>query len=307
MEGFMFNYDLLIQCANRLGCRFLKDEPMYKHTTFKIGGCADLFIYVETMAQLQALLKVINTNKIPFFVLGNGSNILVPDNGIRGCIIKLTGDFTKIKLLDDTTIECGAGATLAKLCMVALENSLSGLEFAWGIPGCVGGAAFMNAGAYGGEMGDVLESCSHVTANGAIGKIDKEHLNLSYRKSAYTYNDNIITSIIVKLKKGEQTTIREYMDDFMARRKSKQPIEMPSAGSVFKRPEGNFAGTLIEQCGLKGEHIGGAMVSDKHAGFIVNTGNATCSDVVRLISLIQDRVKENTGVELECEVKVIDI
>lgn len=234
-------------------------------------------------------------------MLGNGSNILVDDNGMDCAVIKLDGDFKEIRMIDSETVYCGAGATLAALCKFALNNSLSGLEFAWGIPGSVGGAAFMNAGAYGGEMKDVVVSVNHITDDGAIGRIDKENLEFGYRTSVYRNNNCIITGITLKLKSDNPDDIRHRMDDFMSRRIDKQPLEFPSAGSVFKRPEGNYAGALIEQCGFKGKGVGGAEVSEKHAGFIINKSNATAKDVKELISQIQTTVKKETGYDLECE------
>lgn len=299
----MYNYDDIVNLAESLGCKVLRNEPMSKHTTFKIGGVADLLINVGNREQLREIVKKATEQAIPFYVLGNGSNLLISDNGIRGCVIRLCGEFNEVRLLDNNKIECGAGATLAKLCVFAQDNSLSGLEFAWGIPGSVGGAAFMNAGAYGGEMKDVMISCEHITRDGEIGHLNNDELNLSYRKSAYIDNGYIITAITLQLSRDDKMMIRERMDDYMNRRKTKQPLEYPSAGSVFKRPEGNFAGTLIEKCGLKGKTIGGAMVSQKHAGFIVNNGGATAEDVANLVKLIQETVKKETGILLECEIK----
>ena len=219
--------------------------------------------------------------------------------------MKLEGDFTKVSLLDDDFICCGSGVTLAKLCNEALKYSLSGLEFAWGIPGSAGGAIYMNAGAYSGEMKDVVTSCTHIDKQGKFRTYKKEKLNFSYRNSIYSKSDYIITDITIKLKKDDYESIRKRMDDFMDRRKSKQPIDIPNAGSIFKRPEGNFAGTLIEKCGLKGKTIGGAQVSTKHAGFIVNNGNAKCEDVLNLIEFIKEKVMKETGILLECEIKTI--
>lgn len=291
--------------AADLGSKVLFQEPMSKHTTFKIGGPADLFVTVHNRIALQKLIKAANDAQIPFLAIGNGSNMLVKDSGIRGLVIALDDEFQKIRLLDKDRIECGSGATLAGLCNFAKDNSLSGLEFAWGIPGSAGGAAFMNAGAYGGEMKQVLVSCKHMTTAGEIAVLSGDELQLSYRKSAYSTNQAIILSLTLQMQKGSQEQIMITMEDLLNRRKSKQPLEYPSAGSVFKRPEGNFAGTLIEQCGLKGKRIGGAMVSPKHAGFIVNDGGATCEDVLRLIEFIQNTVLRQTGVALECEIKTI--
>lgn len=301
----MKSYSTLLQLAEELNCPALQNESMSKHTTFKIGGNADVFITVPSKDALCRLVRLCRGEEIPVFLLGNGSNLLVSDQGIRGAVLALCGEFEKIRLVDETTIECGAAVTLAKLCQFALKESLSGLEFAWGIPGSVGGAAYMNAGAYGGEMKDVLLSCYHVTPDGVPGTLKKEELDLSYRHSAYTDNGCVITSVKVGLKRENPLLIRERMEDYMARRKSKQPLEFPSAGSVFKRPAGYFAGALIEGCGLKGKRVGGACVSDKHAGFIINDKNATCRDVENLVREIQETVREKTGVSLECEIKTV--
>ena len=286
------------------GCEVRADEPMKVHTSFKIGGCADLFVTVSNDRQLSCLIGLCNENDIPIFVLGNGSNLLVSDKGIRGVVLRLSGEFCDIGFNDDGTLHCGAGAQLSRLCAFALDNSLTGLEFAWGIPGSCGGAAFMDAGAYGGEMKDVVVSCEHVDLRtGEFGSFTGDELDYSYRHSAYSGGGYVITALNIRLEKGDKREIRAKMDDLMGRRKDKQPLEYPSAGSVFKRPAGYFAGGLIEQCGLKGTQVGGAQVSPKHAGFIVNVGDATCEDVLDLIEKIQRTVREETGVQLECEVR----
>ena len=234
-------------------------------------------------------------------ILGNGSNLLVSDNGIEGAVITLDGDFKEITV-DGDIITSGSGAKLSRLCSVALENSLTGLEFAYGIPGSVGGAMYMNAGAYGGEMKDVALSVTALTPDGEIREVPAEELALGYRTSIFKTNGDIILFAKYKLAQGDPAAIKEKMDDVMNRRKTKQPLEYPSAGSVFKRPEGAFAGTLIEQCGLKGKTVGGAQVSEKHAGFIINIGGATCDDVMGLVKLVQDTVKAETGYFLEREI-----
>lgn len=297
--------ETIFNLAEILGCEARKYEPMSKHTSFKIGGNADVYIKVNNLSKLSTILKECQASDVDYMILGNGSNLLVSDDGIRGAVIRLDGDFRKITLLDDTTIFCGAGATLAYLCKFALNCGLSGLEFAWGIPGTVGGAVFMNAGAYDGEMKDVVHSVSHISPSGEIGRTEKENLNFGYRTSVYRSNNMIITGVTLKLKKGNPDEIRAKMDDYMSRRSTKQPLEYPSAGSVFKRPEGNFAGALIEQCGLKGKTCGGAQVSEKHAGFIINKSNATAKDVRDLIGEIQKTVSEKTGYSLECELIIL--
>lgn len=297
--------ETIFNLAEILGCEARRYEPMSKHTSFKIGGNADVYIKVNNLSKLSTILKECQASDVDYMLLGNGSNLLVSDDGIRGVVIRLDGDFRKITLVDDTTIFCGAGATLAYLCKFALNCGLSGLEFAWGIPGTVGGAVFMNAGAYDGEMKDVVHSVSHISPIGEIGRIEKDNLIFGYRTSVYRSNNMIITGVTLKLKKGNPDEIRAKMDDYMSRRSTKQPLEYPSAGSVFKRPKGNFAGALIEQCGLKGKTCGGAQVSEKHAGFIINKSNATAKDVRDLISEIQKTVSDKTGYSLECELIIL--
>lgn len=302
----MHNYSELINIAKENNCNFYINEPLSKHTTFKIGGNADLFIDVPNKEILKKMIKYSYENQIPKFILGNGSNILAADKGYNGVIFHLCGEFNNITFINDDTIKCGAGASISKLCTKALEHSLSGLEFAWGIPGTVGGAAFMNAGAYGGEMKDVIISVSHMEDNGEEGCFNsQEELNFSYRSSIYSKKDYIITSVNLKLNKDDKKSIKSKMNDYIKRRKSKQPLEYPNAGSVFKRPVNNFAGTLIEQAGLKGLSIGGAQVSSKHAGFIINKCNATSKDVVDLINIIKEKVNNKNNIELECELKFL--
>ena len=297
--------DIIYNLAQVLNCEALKDEPMNKHTSFKIGGNADTYVKVDSLSTLGTIIRECVDSDIDYLILGNGSNVLVSDEGYRGVIIRLDGEFRKISLIDETTVYCGAGASLASLCKFALNNGLSGLEFAWGIPGTVGGAIFMNAGAYDGEMKNVVHSVSHLTPDGGIGRCEKDDLQMGYRTSVYRSNKCIITGVTLKLKKADPEAIRAKMDDFMNRRSTKQPLEFPSAGSVFKRPEGAYAGALIEQCGLKGKCHGGAQVSDKHAGFIINKDNATANDVKSLIREVQTKVFDETGYDLECELIIL--
>lgn len=292
---------IIYNLAKVLECDARRDEPMSRHTTFRIGGNASTYIKVGTLSKLSAIIKECKNSDIDYMIIGNGSNLLISDDGIDKAVIRLDGELRNIALIDETTIYCGAGASLAALCKFALKNGLSGLEFAWGIPGTVGGAVFMNAGAYGGEMKDVVYSVSHITKDGEIGRTDKNDLQFGYRNSIYRTNGCTITGVTLKLVKAPKSEIQEKMDDYLSRRASKQPLEFPSAGSVFKRPEGAFAGALIEQCGLKGRMTGGAQVSDKHAGFIINKSNATAQDVKELIKEIQNKVKAETGYDLECE------
>ena len=297
--------DIIFNLAEILGCEARKYEPLSKHTTFKIGGVADTYVKVTSLSKLSTILKECRESDIDYMIIGNGSNILASDDGYRGVVIRLDGDFRKIALVDDDTVYCGAGATLAALCKFALNNGLSGLEFAWGIPGSVGGAVFMNAGAYGGEMKDVVYSVNHLTKNGEPGRTEKDALQFGYRTSVYRQNNAIITGATLKLRKDNPEDIRARMDDYLGRRSSKQPLEYPSAGSVFKRPAGAYAGALIEQCGLKGHSHGGAQVSEKHAGFIINKANANANDIKSLIREVQTKVYDETGYNLECELIIL--
>lgn len=298
--------DIVKSTALSLGCDFDENIPMSARTSFKTGGNAEIMLYPDNTDALKTILKVCKENNIKTYIIGNGSNILVSDNGLSGAVVRLSNNLSKIELVDDTTIICQSGAPLIKLCTFALEYSLSGLEFAYGIPGTAGGAAYMNAGAYGGEMKDVLVKCEHIDSDGNYGSFSGEELELGYRKSVYSDKDYVITSLTLKMKKGNYEDIKALMDENLAKRKAKQPLDFPSAGSTFKRPEGYFAGALIEECNLKGYCIGGAQVSEKHAGFVINKGNATTGDILKLIKHIQKTVYENKGVMLETEVKYFE-
>lgn len=281
------------------------DEDLSKHVTFRLGGKADLFAEPANEKELLSVLSLADECGVPHYILGKGSNLLVPDEGYRGLIVHLGENFSGIELVDDTTVKCLAGTDLVKVCLFALEHSLTGLEFAYGIPGSAGGAAYMNAGAYGGEMKDVLTSCTHIDSNLKSGEFSGEQLDLSYRHSAYSGGDFVITSLTLKLSTGDKAQIKAKMDDLMSRRKSKQPLEYPSAGSTFKRPEGYFAGKLIQDSGLKGFSVGGAQVSEKHSGFVINKGGATCKDVLTLCDIVSKTVMEKFSVTLEREVKIL--
>ena len=292
--------DNLTNRLSELKIEYVKNEPMSCHTTFKIGGDADVFIKVKSVSELKQVISLTNELNVPRFILGKGSNLLVSDSGIEGAVISLQG-LDNIEINGDTIV-CGAGVSLRSVCIAAQKASLSGIEFAYGIPGTVGGALYMNAGAYGGEMSQVVVSATAIDAGGNEVEIELLDMKLGYRTSVFKNSNLIITSVVMKLQKGDSTTIKNAMDDFFGRRRDKQPLEYPSAGSTFKRPEGYFAGALIEQNNLKGVQCGGAQVSMKHAGFVINTGNATCSDVLSLIEKIQDTVKSADGVNLEPEV-----
>lgn len=294
----------LIELAKSLGCNYFENEPMKNHTSFRIGGSARLVIEPKTQQDIACIIKKCNELNIRFLAVGNGSNLLVDDDGIDACVILLGKEFSQIKLIGEDVIFAQSGASLMKVCRFALEHELTGLEFAYGIPGSCGGAAFMNAGAYGGEMKDVLCKCEHIDSSGCAGFLEKEQLDLSYRHSAYYNNNCVITGLYLKMKKGSRDEIKAKMDDLLQRRKDKQPLEYPSAGSTFKRPTGYFAGALIEECGLKGTCVGDAAVSSKHAGFVINKGNASCKDVLDLCRLVSDKVMQEKGVKLEMEIRV---
>lgn len=291
--------------AETMGAEVIPNAPMSKYTSFKCGGNASLLIIPDSVGGIKMIIDFCREKGVEPLIIGNGSNLLVTDGGINGVVIKIGSKLSRIELLDETTVYCEAGASMKSLCMFALENSLSGLEFAYGIPGTVGGGVYMNAGAYGGEMKDVLFFVKHIDKNGNFGSLEKDELDLSYRHSAYTDNGYTILSAILKLKKADKAEIKEAMDLNLRRRKEKQPLEYGSAGSTFKRPEGYFAGALIEQSGLKGYTVGGAQVSEKHAGFVINKNGATATDVITLIRDVQDKVYEKFGVKLETEVKII--
>lgn len=282
------------------GFSFKKDEPMSRHTSFKIGGAADYFVEPTSVSELTTLLKTARENNVPMTVIGNGSNLLVSDSGIAGLVVS-TLQIKDIKLIDDTHIFAAAGASLTAVCLFAKKHSLTGLEFAYGIPGSVGGALYMNAGAYGGEMAHVVESAESVK-NGGLVKRNITELELSYRHSVYTSSDEVITGVVFALEKGNADEITEKMEILMEKRKTSQPLDFPSGGSTFKRPEGYFAAALIDECGLKGLSVGGAEVSRKHAGFVINRENATAKDVITLIEKIKTAVAEQKGVALETEV-----
>ena len=277
-------------------------EPMKKHTTFRIGGPADYYLCPHSTEELQKILQICRENKLEFFILGNGSNLLVSDKGYRGVVIQLWKNFSDIET-EDNTITVKAGALLSKVAAEALEESLTGMEFASGIPGTMGGAVMMNAGAYGGEMKDIIREVTVLTREGELLTLSKEEMNFGYRTSVVKEKGYVVISAVLQLRKGDREEIRKVMDELKERRVTKQPLDMPSAGSTFKRPEGNFAAKLIEDAGLKGFSVGGAMISEKHSGFVVNYNDATAEDVMELCRQVREKVKALSGVELEMEVK----
>lgn len=282
----------------------LAEEPMAKHTSFRIGGPADLMAMPQSEQELQQLLQRAGEAKVPVTLIGNGSNLLVRDKGIRGLVIKL-GNMLNDVAVDDCTLTFGSGVSLAAASRKAAELGLSGMEFAVGIPGSIGGAVYMNAGAYDGEMAKVVTSVRVMELDGTISELPAAALDFGYRHTALQGSGKIVTAVTVRLAAGDKQAIADKMADFSNRRITKQPLELPSAGSMFKRPPGYFAGTLIDQTGLKGYTVGGAQVSEKHAGFVVNIGGATAADVLQLICDVQDKVFAAHGVHLEPEVLVL--
>lgn len=279
------------------------DEPMKNHTSFKVGGPTDILVCPNNYEAVINVIKLCNENKVPFYILGKGSNLIVRDGGYRGVIIKLTK-------LDNITVNgeivvVQCGADLCKVSEIALENNLTGFEFACGIPGTVGGAVTMNAGAYNGEVSQVINSALVVDKEGNLLRLDKEQLELGYRISAVQKYGYTVLEVAFKLIKGDYEKIKYRIDELTRRREDKQPLEYPSAGSTFKRPEGYFTGQLIEECNLKGYSIGGAEVSEKHAGFIINKGDALAKDILSLIEYVQTTVKNKFDVELHPEIRII--
>ena len=284
--------------------RVREEEYLRHHTTFKIGGPADLFVEPTTMAELSFALRTIHEFDVPVTIIGCGSNILVKDGGIRGAVVSVR-HMTQVMDCNDNTLCIGSGYMLKDASEFAWENGLTGLEFAIGIPGTLGGAVFMNAGAYDGEMSHVVTAVRAVDFQGNIKEYDASHLDFGYRHSVFHDNHEVIGEVIMTLKPGDKNVIKARMDELTEKRESKQPLEFASAGSTFKRPPGYFAGTLIEQTGLKGLSVGDAQVSHKHAGFVINTGSASAKDVLDLIAEVQRRVYDQHGVHLEPEVRMI--
>ena len=277
-------------------------EPMSRHTSFRIGGPAALMALPKTKEEAAAVLRTAYELEVVPFFLGNGSNLLVPDEGYEGFVIKLAGELNQVRETE-RLLAAGGAVTLARLAAAALERGRTGLEFASGIPGTVGGAVTMNAGAYGGEMAQVVREVTCLTAAGELERVTE--FDFSYRHSAFSDGKRLILEARFQLEEGDREAIRRRMEELSAQRQAKQPLEYPSAGSMFKRPTGHYAAALIDQCGLKGFSVGGAQVSEKHAGFVINRGNATCADVLELVSRVKKRVLAQTGVELEMEVKVL--
>lgn len=297
------NQDLYNQLCEIVGSDNVHvDEEMKKHTTFRIGGPADFYVLPHSKDEIGRVVQVCKNAEEPFYVLGNGSNLLVGDKGYRGVIIQIFKNYSDI-IIEGTQITAKSGALLSKVAKKALDAGLTGFEFASGIPGTIGGAVVMNAGAYGGEMKDVILSATVMTREGSIQKLSNQELQLGYRTSLVARQNDIVLEVRLGLKKGNSDEIRDLMEELKNKRVTKQPLEYPSAGSTFKRPEGYFAGKLIMDAGMRGFSVGDAQVSEKHCGFVINKGDASARDIVALMEEVTGRVKEQFGVTLEPEVK----
>lgn len=298
-------YSSLEELCGKRNIELIENASLSEYTSFEIGGKCDFLVKPDSSGSLRDVILYCRENGIKYYILGKGSNVLVSDSGLKGVVIVISSAFSEITE-SEAGIYCEAGASLTKLCTYAKENELTGLEFAYGIPGSVGGALYMNAGAYGGEMKDVVISCDYLDENLEMKTMCAEEMKLSYRHSIFCEKDYIILGVLFKLEKGDKAEITAKMSELMEKRRSKQPLEYPSAGSTFKRPEGDFAGRLIEVSGLKGFACGGAQVSEKHSGFVVNKGGATCEDVKNVISAVKEKVYKDSGVMLECEVLILE-
>ena len=295
-------YNQLINCIDKE--RALVDEPMKQHTTFRVGGNADYFVIPQSAEEVKNIVALCKEADMPYYILGNGSNLLVGDKGYRGVIIQIYKEMNHIRIEDDKVF-AQAGALLSRVGTATLEAELTGFEFAAGIPGTVGGAVVMNAGAYGGEMKDIIASATVLTQDGDIITINKEDLELGYRTSVIAKKGYVVLEAEYQLQKGDKEAIRARMDELKVQRVTKQPLEYPSAGSTFKRPEGYFAGKLIQDSGLRGFQVGGAEVSEKHCGFVINKDQATAADIQELMRQVSDKVMQEFGVKLEPEVKTL--
>ncbi len=290
----------LHKLCEQYGCRLETDVKLSQHTTFRIGGTADFWAEITCIEGMQALLRFCREEGIPYFVLGKGSNVLASDDGYHGVILHLGNAFSEISV-SGTTMTCQAGAGLGAAARIAAEHGLTGMETLSGIPGTIGGALYMNAGAYGGEMKDVVTSCEYLTAEGELRTMELAEMALSYRHSIFAENNAVILTVTLELQEGDKAAIHSRMEELLIQRKTKQPLEYPSAGSTFKRPAGSYASLLIDQCGLKGRAVGDAQVSEKHCGFVINKGNATCAQVMQLCDEVRTVVQEQTGYVLELE------
>ncbi|MDD6332174.1 MAG: UDP-N-acetylmuramate dehydrogenase [Clostridium sp.] len=285
--------------------RILRNEPMKKHTTFRIGGPADVLVKPATITEIEQVLQCCEEQAVPYYVVGNGSNLLVGDEGIRGVVLQLGNDFSEVEVCEDDTIWVQAGCMLSKVANLAAAHALTGMEFAAGIPGTIGGAVMMNAGAYGGEMKDIIECVTLLTPDREVLILPQDQMEFGYRESIVSKENYIVLEAKLRLQKGEPEAIEAKMKEYSEARRSKQPLEYPSAGSTFKRPEGYYAGKLIMDAGLAGYRVGDAQVSEKHCGFVINCGQATAKDVTAVMNDVIHRVAEAYQVELEPEVRKI--
>lgn len=290
----------LTELCDKMGCRITPECSLKEYITFRFGGLCRALVSVNSQESISQLIKFLRGNGIKYGIIGRGSNILVPDDGFDGVILLIGGDFARIET-EGNIIKCQSGALLASACVHAQQNSLTGMENLFGIPGTVGGALYMNAGAYGTEMADVVAFAEYLDGEGVMHTIGKDDMKLSYRHSIFSELDAVITSVTMQISEGNSDEIKAAMNDCMRKRSSKQPLDCPSAGSTFKRPEGSYASLLIDECGLKGLTCGGAMVSEKHSGFVINKGYATCRDVLELCDKVKKIVFDKTGYELELE------
>ena len=295
----------LAALCGECGAAYAENVPLEKYTTFRIGGNCDAMAELPDAEAAQKIVRYLKETGIPFRLIGKGSNLLVRDEGYHGVVLRLTGSLEEVSPAENGRLRCGAGAPLKSLCLAALKASLTGLEFAYGIPGTVGGAVYMNAGAYDGDISQVLTEVTYLDEAGTLCTAQKDALELSYRHSIFMGRNCQILSAAFTLQQGEPEQIRSRMQDLLHRRQEKQPLEYPSAGSTFKRPEGSYASLLIDQCGLKGYRVGGAQVSTKHAGFVVNRGDATFADVMAVCRHVQETVQTQTGYRLDLEPEIL--
>lgn len=298
-------YDIISGIAEKYGAKILYNESIAEFTSFRIGGICDVIVMPNSAECIKELVTECRTNCIKYYILGKCTNVLISDKGLRGVVIVIDGEYSSVRREGDDLI-CDSGATLAKICGEARKESLSGLEFAYGIPGSAGGALYMNAGAYGGEMKDVVLYCDYLDNDGTVKRMYKDEMGLSYRHSAFTGTDKVILSVCFRLTEGSADNISALMNETMNKRREKQPLEYPSAGSTFKRPEGYFAAKLIEESGLKGYTVGGAQVSEKHCGFVINKGGASYDDVLKITEDIKEKVFADSGVMLEREILIVE-
>lgn len=300
------SYSLIGALCAESGTSFERNALLKQYCSMKIGGVCDILVKPGSEDVLCELISLCKSEGIPFFILGKGTNVLFSDKGFRGVVILIGQDMMGGITVEQNKLIAGAGALLNSVCKTALENSLSGAENLYGIPGTAGGALFMNAGAFGSEIKDIAVLCRYINERGELKEMPAEDMELSYRHSVFSERNYVITSVTMRLESGDKTAIKARMDEVMQRRRDKQPLEFPSCGSTFKRPKNGFAAALIEECGLKGFRIGGAQVSEKHSGFIINRENATFEDIMRVVEHVKNTVIKEKGVELECEMIVVD-